>query len=93
MAQQFAAIGFALPMQRAEIHPAAPMVHRATIGRRRAFQSARDAMAYEAGYRAFAAGEPQPADVTPKRMGWFDAECDALDTADQHLDHGRWGNV
>lgn len=89
--QQRPAIGFALPMQRADIAPQAPMIHRATIGRRRAFQSQRDVMAYEAGYRAFAAGQPQPAEVTPERMGWFDAECDALDTADSHLDHGKWG--
>ena len=89
--QQFPAIGFALPMRRAEVAPQAPTIHRASIGRRRAFQSRRDVMAYETGYRKFAAGQPQPAEVTPERMGWFDAEVDALDTADQHLDHGRWG--
>ena len=56
---------------------AAPQAHYPEVGRRRPYRSLGDAMAYEAGYRAFDPGKPAPTLRTPFADGWADAAADA----------------
>lgn len=55
-------------------------VYRARVGRRRAFQSESDALAYEAGYRAYP-GDIPPSH-TPASSGYWDAEQEYQDRED-----------
>lgn len=53
-------------------------LHRPLVGNAsRAYRSLGDAMAYEAGYRAFDPGKPAPTLRTPFADGWADAAADA----------------
>ena len=64
------------PLPRAVLRPPLPVVYRATLGRKRAFLSQRDATAYDAGYSMYP-GVCMAEPGTPVSMGYFDAEYDS----------------
>lgn len=61
---------------------AAATVYRANTGRRRAYQSERDAKAYDDGWSAYPTRQPVYL-KTPFADGFFDHESQALDNGNQ----------